>query len=164
LPWQRTGPGTATDGGLKFDLTKFDNTFFDRLRKRVQALNDAGIYAGVYLFTGEFLHVFRCSDDGYPLTGANNINGVDDGYTGGKEGVGAIAMTAPNALTRFQDAYVEKTIDTLNDLPNVLWIVSEEASSNSEWFNYYQIAHIRKYEAQKPHQHPVGLAGLLPAT
>jgi len=61
LPWKRTGPGTATDGGLKFDLTKFDQSYFDRLRTRVKALNDAGIYAGVYLFTGEFLNIFRCS-------------------------------------------------------------------------------------------------------
>src|SRR5580693_4268184 len=70
-------------------------------------------------------------------------------------------MTAPNDITRYQDAFVEKIIDTLNDLPNVLWIVSEEAPSDTEWFNYYQIAHIRKYEAGKPHQHPIGLAGLL---
>ena len=27
LPWLRTGPGKATDGGLKFDLTKFDQAF-----------------------------------------------------------------------------------------------------------------------------------------
>ena len=46
LPWKRTGPGTATDGGLKFDLTKFDQVYFDRLRTRVKALNDAGIYVG----------------------------------------------------------------------------------------------------------------------
>ena len=52
---EKDGPGTATDGGLKFDLTKFDQSFFDRLRTRVQALNNAGIYAGVYLFTGEYL-------------------------------------------------------------------------------------------------------------
>src|SRR5215471_18229044 len=32
LPYKRTGPETATDGGLKFDLTKFDQSFFDRLR------------------------------------------------------------------------------------------------------------------------------------
>jgi hypothetical protein len=158
LPWKRTGPGTATDGGLKFNLKEFDPSFFDRLRKRTQTLNEAGIYAGVYLFTGEFLHVFRCPGDGYPLTGANNINGVDDGYTGGKQGVGAIAMNAPNAITRFQDAYVEKVIDTLNDLPNVLWIVSEEASSNSLWWNNHQIAHVRAYESGKPHQHPIGYA------
>ena len=71
----------------------------------------------------------RCSSDGYPFTGANNINGVDDGYTGGRKGKGSVTMTAPNAITAFQDAYVEKVIDTLNDLPNVLWIVSEEAPS-----------------------------------
>jgi Family of unknown function (DUF6298)/Putative collagen-binding domain of a collagenase len=162
-PWQRMGPGNATDGGPKFDLTKFDQNYFDRLRARTQALNDAGIYAGIYLFTGEFINIFRCASDGYPFTGANNINGIDDGYTSGPKGMASMTMTAPNDITRFQDAYVEKVIDTLNDLPNVLWIVSEEAPGNTEWFNYYQIAHIRKYEAGKPHQHPIGLAGLLPA-
>ena len=35
-PWQRTGPGKATDGGLKFDLTRFDQGYFDRLRARTQ--------------------------------------------------------------------------------------------------------------------------------
>src|SRR5690242_172551 len=96
LPWLRTGPGNATDGGLKFDLAKFNPTFFDRLRTRTETLNQAGIYVGVYLFTGEWLNIFRCSSDGYPFTGGNNVNGVDDGYTGGKKGIGAIIMTAPN--------------------------------------------------------------------
>ena len=81
-PWMRTGPGLATDGGLKFDLTKFDPTYFDRLRSRVSALNHAGIYAGVYLFTAEWLLRFRAPTDGYPFSGPNNVNGVDDGYRG----------------------------------------------------------------------------------
>ena len=163
LPWLRTGPGKATDGGLRFDLTKFNPDFFDRLRKRAQALNNAGIYVGVYLFTGEWLNIFRCSGDGYPFTGANNIDGVDDGYTGGKKGTGSVTMNAPDAITGFQDAYVEKAIDTLNDLPNVLWIVSEEAPANSTWWNNHQIAHIRAYESKKPHRHPIGYAVLIGA-
>src|SRR6266850_5482222 len=163
LPWLRTGPGNATDGGLKFDLTKFNPSFFDRLRARTQALNNSGIYVGVYLFTGEWINIFRCPSDGYPFTGANNINGVDDGYTSGKKGIGSITMTAPNAITRLQDAYVEKVIDTLNDLPNVLWIVSEEAPANSTWWNDRQISHIRAYESRKPHQHPIGYAVLIGA-
>src|SRR5271165_4415881 len=93
-PWQRTGPGKATDGGLKFDLTKFDQGYFDQLRARTKALNDAGIYAGIYLFTGEFLNLFRCSTDGYPFSGANNINGIDDGYISGPKGMASMAMTA----------------------------------------------------------------------
>src|SRR5438105_3178961 len=75
--------GIATDGGLKFDLTKFNQEYFDRLRARVEALNNAGIYAGVYLFSGEWLLRFRSATDGYPFSGGNNINQVDDGYTGG---------------------------------------------------------------------------------
>jgi cephalosporin-C deacetylase-like acetyl esterase len=159
LPWLRTGPGRATDGGLKFDLRKFNPSYFDRLRARVEALYHANIYAGVYLFTGEFLNIFRCSNDGYPFTGPNNVNGVDDGYRGNsKQGIGAVTMTALNDITKFQDLYVEKVIDILNDLPNVLWIVSEEAPPNSTWWNDHQIAHIRAYESQKPYQHPIGYA------
>jgi hypothetical protein len=150
-PWQRTGPGNASDGGLRFDLTKFDQAYFDRLRARVQALNAADIYAGVYLFTGEWLAIFRCPSDGYPFTGGNNINGINDGG-----GVGSMQMTSPNAITMLQDAYVEKMVDTLSDLPNVLWLVSEEAPTSTRWWNDHIIAHLRAYESSKPHRHPIG--------
>ena len=51
---------------------------------------------------------------------------------------------------------MKKVIDTLNDLPNVLWIVSQEAPGNSKWWNSHLIALIRSYEAGKPLQHPIG--------
>ncbi len=35
LPYERTGPGTALDGGPKFHLSKFNQAFFNRLRFRV---------------------------------------------------------------------------------------------------------------------------------
>jgi hypothetical protein len=69
-------------------------------------------------------------------------------------------MTAPNAITDLQDAYVKKTIDTLNDLPNVLWIVSEEAPMTSTWWNSHLISLVRAYEKGKRYQHPIGYATL----
>jgi hypothetical protein len=150
-PWQRTGPGNASDGKPKFDLTKFHPAYFDRLEDRVRRLQEAGIYAGVYLFSGEFLLRFRFAGDGYPFTGGNNVNGIDDGG-----GVGAVTMKAPNAITSVQDAYVRKVIDTLNHFPNVLWIVSQEAPAGSVWWNSHVIALIRSYEATLPMQHPIG--------
>jgi hypothetical protein len=161
-PWLRTGPGQATDGELKFDLTRFNQAYFDRLRTRVSALHRAGIYCGVYLFSGEFLLRFRSSSDGYPFSSPNNVNGADDGYRGGSaaSAVVALTLTATNRITDFQDAYVKKVVDTLNDLPNVLWIVSEEAPANSTWWNNHLIAHLRDYERGKPYQHPIGYAGL----
>jgi hypothetical protein len=153
FPWQRTGPGKASDGRLKFDLRRFNPAFFKRLRDRVRQLQAAGIYAGVYLFTGEFVNKFRSPTDGYPFTGSNNINGIDDAG-----GTSSVTMTAPNAITAFQDAYVKKAIDMLNDLPNVLWIVSEEAPADSLWWNNHLIALMHSYEATKALQHPVGYA------
>jgi hypothetical protein len=153
LPWLRSGPGNASDGNLKFDLSKFNQTYFDRLRERVRQLGAVGIYAGVYFFSAEWLFRFRCPGDGYPFTRSNNINGIDDGG-----GAGATTMSAPDAITTVQDAFVEKVIDTLNDFPNVLWIVSNEAHPNSTWWNSHLIALTRSYEARKPVQHPIGYA------
>jgi hypothetical protein len=44
-PWPRTGPGTATDGAPKFDLSTFDGAYFERVRDRVIAAGDPGIYS-----------------------------------------------------------------------------------------------------------------------
>jgi hypothetical protein len=151
-PWPRTGPGTADDGKPRFDLSRHDPQYFARLRARVQQLGDARIWAGVYLFTGEWLNNFRCPGDGYPLTGGNNINSIDD--DGGNS---SMTMQAPNAITAIQDAMVDATIDALNDLPNVLWIVSEESSADTLWWQEHMIAHVRAYEATKPVRHPIGL-------
>jgi hypothetical protein len=150
-PWLRTGPGTASDGKLKFDVTQFNEAYFARLRERVERLHQAGIYAGVYLFSGEWLLRFRFPGDGYPLTGRNNVNGIDDGG-----GVKSATMTETNAITAVQDAFVRKVIDTLNDLPNVLWIISQEAPPGSEWWNDHLIKVTRAYEGAKRWQHPIG--------
>ncbi len=150
-PWQRTGPGTASDGNPKFDLSRFNQPYFDRLRARVTELGAAGVYAGVYLFSGEWLLRFRFAGDGYPFTGSNNVNGIDDGG-----GTASVTMTTPNAITAIQDAYARKVVDTLNDLPNVLWIVSQEAPPDSKWWNSHLIALVRAYEARKPQVHPIG--------
>ncbi len=52
LPWLRTGPGEALDGRPKFDLKQFDPAYFERLRTRVNAAGQRGIYVSVMLFEG----------------------------------------------------------------------------------------------------------------
>lgn len=139
-PWPRTGPGNASDGLLKFDLSQFNQAFFDRMRARALTAYTNGIYVIVELFDGNNLTSTRCgtntspNGDGFPLTSANNINGVTDNYSSGTAGVGAVteatAGTNP-ALVAIQDAYVRKMVDTLNDLPNVIWEVAEEQPGTS---------------------------------
>ena len=52
LPYLRSGPGTALDGNPKFNLTEFNQDYFDRLRSRVIAAGECGIYVSVMLFQG----------------------------------------------------------------------------------------------------------------
>lgn len=151
--WLRTGPGNATDGLLKFDLTQFNQAYFDRLRLRVQKANERGIYVSIMLFDGYHLQFDRLSDDGFPLTGANNINGIDDGGGTRSQNLSVI----PSAVLAVEEDYVRKVIDTVNDLPNVLYEIANEAggSYSTTWQQHF-IAFVKNYEASKGFQHPVG--------
>jgi len=160
FPWKRTvNRGRASDGKGKFDLTKFDQSYFARLRNRVIRLQENGIYAIVQLFDGLGLAANRCWTDGYPFTGGNNLNGIDDG--GGADSMNLSYAKAHQILV-YQDAYVKKVIDTLNDLDNVLWQVSEEAPLNSASWNAHMINLIHSYEGtpRNPVRHPVGFPTL----
>jgi hypothetical protein len=151
FPWLRTGPGTATDGDLKFDLDQFNQAYFDRIRSRVIAARDRGIYVSIMFFNGFGLQFNRTDTDGFPLDGRNNINGVDAG-----PGYEANTLTIP-AVTARQEAYIRKIIDSVNDLDNVLYEVSNESGSYAKAWQYYMIDFIHQYEKSKPEQHPVGM-------
>lgn len=191
FPWPRTGPGNASDGGLKWDLSQFNQAYFDRLRSELVTLYLNGIYAEVELFDTLDMGSYRCgtntspNGDGFPLTGVNNINSVNDGYNGtGSCGVGAFTMTTNNAVTDAQDAYVKKVLDTLNDLPNVIYAVGEEMPGTSfstcsggwggasamAFFIPHMIGLVKTYETGgtwegitypgKPFQHLVGIGSM----
>ncbi|MGH8322354.1 MAG: putative collagen-binding domain-containing protein, partial [Steroidobacteraceae bacterium] len=135
--------------------------YFDRLLARATQLQQNGIYAIVQLFDGLGINGNRCgttspNGDGYPFTGTNNVNGVDDGYTSGSSGIGSMSGTVSSAILNVQDGYVKKVIDTLNALPNVIWEISEEAPDDSTSWHDHMIALIRTYEATKAVQHPIG--------
>src|SRR6476620_7375471 len=50
--WERTGPGEASDGKPTFDLSRFDDEYCRRLRDRVTAAGERGMYVAVMLFEG----------------------------------------------------------------------------------------------------------------
>jgi hypothetical protein len=124
-PWARTGPGEATDGKARFDLTQFDPDHFDRLRERVTNAGQRGIYVDVMLFEGFGLHLTPPPDnvEGHPFHAKNNVNGI---------GIESIVdyMTLPlePRIQELQTAYIGKVLDTVHDLPNVLYEVANEAS------------------------------------
>jgi hypothetical protein len=81
LAWPRTGPGTALDGKPKFELSRFNAVYFDRLRQRTIAAGDRGIYVSVMLFGGS--NECRGGWRGKPFNSQNNVNSIDGDPSGG---------------------------------------------------------------------------------
>jgi hypothetical protein len=162
MPYQRPGPGLALDGKSRFDLTAFNQAYFDRLRGRVVAARDRGIYASVMLFNGFSIegkgNVGGDPWQGHPFHPTNNVNGIDAGS--GK----AIHTLSNPAITACQEAYVRKVIDTVNDLDNVLYEISNEDSGGADdtTWQVHMIQFIKSYEAGRPKQHPVGMTQQYP--
>lgn len=161
LPFSRTGPGLAKDGKPKFDLTKYNPAYFNRLRKRITDAEKKGIYASVMLFQG------WCLDrTGFgvgnpflflPYHSENNVNGISVPETNedfdDKPSLHSLQISS--ALLQVQEAYVKKVIETVNDLDNVLYEIINEGGGTA--WQYHMIRFIKQTESRMPKQHPVGM-------
>lgn len=156
LPWARTGPGTALDGLPKFDLTKFNSEYFDRLYTMARKAKDKNIILGVMLFD-VYAFVPDTSDrggsffDGNPFHPKNNINGVNSDLNNNGYGIDGFFISPTNKILNIQKAYVEKVIDTLNEFDNIIFEITNETTA-APWQTKV-INWIRQYEATKPKTH-----------
>jgi Family of unknown function (DUF6298) len=180
-PWARTGPGEARDGRPKFDLSRFDRAFFDRIRERVIAAGERGIYVAVMFFDGWALHLSPAPDhvEGHPFWAGNNVNGV-----GIESIVDYQVFPLDPQIEALQEAYIGKVVDTVHDLPNVLYEVANESSGGGsvdpefaqmlgqtgapEWgdstqWQYWVIDRVRRHEIEERYDsHPIGMTMQFP--
>lgn len=158
-PWLRTGPGLAKDGKPKFDLTKFDESYFKTLRARVEMAAKRGIYVSIMLFEGHSLCYSEAPWrwDGHPFNKYNNINGIDGDANGDGIGLEVHTLQVPE-VAKIQEAYVRKVVDTVNDLDNVIYEIANESHPQSAEWQYHMIRFIKEYESKKPKQHPVWMS------
>jgi hypothetical protein len=114
----------------------------------------------IMLFQG-FSIVEKGHDDpwrGHPYNAANNINQINGDPDGDGKGLEAHSLAVP-AIVALQEAYVRKVIDTINDLDNVLYEITNEdngSSENTAW-QYHMINFIQGYERGRSKQHPAGM-------
>ncbi|MHC4740763.1 MAG: putative collagen-binding domain-containing protein [Planctomycetota bacterium] len=129
-PFARTGPGTAIDGKPIFDLTKFDQSYFDlRLKPFLAEAAERGIYVELTLFEG--LRSSRAfSESLYAET--NNINGL--GLKPG--GVTSDSALDNRLLIAIQEAYVDKVLAETSKFGNVIYEIANEAGSK-RWVGHF---------------------------
>ena len=146
-PWARTDQPGAVDGGNKFDLMRWDEAYFARLRAFVQAASERGIIVEVALFSS-FYPPTEYSWSVTPLNARNNINGVGDAPV-------AEALSLKDAkLLAAQDAMVRKIVTELNGFDNVYYEICNEPFFGVPWdWQAHIAATIADTEAALPVKH-----------
>ncbi len=160
-PWPRTGPGTALDGQPKFDLRQFDAAFFDRLRARVIAARDHGIYVSIMLFE-DWIFMNKRADhplEQHPFHKANNASGLDGDPNGDGWGIEIHTLQVPEVF-EVQKAYARKVAETVNDLDNVLFEICNEGGQHTRDWQHAMVRYLKSVEASLPKQHPVGMTSV----
>lgn len=160
MPHARTGPGLARDGKPKFDLGRWNEAYFDRLRTRVIQAGERGIYVSVMLFEGWCIKsAYPASDPWpyHPYNIDNNVNGVDGDPDG--DGRADVYSLDVDDVVECQKRYVRKVVETVNDLDNALYEICNETPNEQRAFDwqYDMVDFVHKLERSMPKQHPVGM-------
>ncbi len=165
LPYLRTGPGLARDGKPRFDLNQWNEAYFRRLRDRVRAAGERGIYVSVMLFQGFDIDKRMPNQReqgnawlGHPLHRDNNISGIDGNPKGNDSGNEIYTLEIPE-VTRLQEAFVRRMIDAVNDCDNVIFEIGNECHQLSGPWQNHMIRFVKDYEATLPKRHLVGMTG-----
>ncbi len=129
-PWRRSDEAGYFDGGNRFDLTRWDEAYFARLKKLMQAAMERDIVVEANLFSAFYGDKSWAT---HPFNGRNNINGVGDCPWNE-----ALTRKHPK-LVAFQEAYVRKLATILREFPNVYFEICNEPYTGGvdmEWHDH----------------------------
>ncbi len=115
----------ADAGGGKYDLTRWNDAFFTRLKDFVAQASQRGIVVEVNLFC---LYYEDALWQASPLYIKNNVNGVGDVRDR------LAPTTSPDSrLSEVQDAFVRKVVTELRDFDNIYYEIANEAYDREVW-------------------------------
>jgi len=117
-PWARSDAPGYANGGNKFDLTKWDAAYFQRLKALVAQASRRGIVVEFTLFCPFYREEMWLRS---PMNAANNVNGVGTVARGE-----VYTLDRHGGLLAVQEAMVRKIVSELRDADNVMWEVCNE--------------------------------------
>ena len=111
-PWQRVGDGS------KFDLTKWDEAYFTRLKDFVAEAKKRGVIVELSLFCPFYEEMqWKLS----PFNILNNVNSL-----GAIPRTDVYTLDKNKGLLEVQEAMVRKLVNELKDCPNVIYEICNE--------------------------------------
>jgi len=116
-PWPRTGKGGDVDGLGRFDLERWNEAYFSRLRDFVAAAAQRGVVVELNLFCPFYEDALW---DASPMNARNNVNGV--GAVPGEE----VYTLKHEDLTAVQEKVTRRIVAELNAFDNVYFEIANE--------------------------------------
>ncbi|NLY00757.1 MAG: hypothetical protein GXY83_32075 [Rhodopirellula sp.] len=149
-PWARSDRPGYFDGGNKFDLSRFEPAYFERLKAFTAAADRRGIVVEMTLFCPLY------NDDLWkasPMNAANNVNGVGDCPR-----TEVLTLEHPRLL-EIQTALVKKFVLELNAYDNFYFEVCNEPyfGGVTEPWQHRIVDTIVAAERELPKQHLISL-------
>ncbi|MCS7236914.1 MAG: hypothetical protein NZ899_01435 [Thermoguttaceae bacterium] len=149
-PWARSDEPGYYDGGNKFDLTKFDPRYFERLRRFMACAGRHGVVVEFNLFCPLYdEELWRAS----PMNARNNINGI-----GNCPSTEVLTLKHPD-LVEVQVAFVRRVVEALNEFDNFYFEVCNEPYVKNvplDW-QYKIIETIVETEKNLPNKHLISM-------
>lgn len=154
-PWARSGKGNAWDGLSQYDLTKFNEFYFRRLK----AFADLCDQKGTVLFHNHYMqHALLETDAHYVDFPWRPVNCVQK--TGMPDRVPAANdfydVTLP-ARRELHVAYIRKCLDVLGSNRNVVFLCSEEYTGPASFMRFW-IDTIREWQTETGKVVHIGLS------
>ena len=116
-PWARSDKPGYANGGNKFDLTRWDPAYFERLRDFVGQAGKRGVVVELVLFCPFYEEaMWKLS----PMNAANNVNGIGTMQRGE-----VYTLKHPDLLAA-QDAMVRGIVAELKDFDNLYYEICNE--------------------------------------
>ena len=117
-PWARSSMPGYANGGNKFDLHRWDDAYFTRLKEFVSYAGQRGVIVELNLFCPFYEEsMWRLS----PLNEANNVNGV-----GTASRTNVYTLDKNGGLLAVQEAMVRKLVTELKDFDNLYYEICNE--------------------------------------
>ncbi|MGC8832911.1 MAG: hypothetical protein ACP5R4_02565 [Armatimonadota bacterium] len=145
-PWARSSVPGYANGGNKFDLTKWDDAYFKRLKDFVRQAGRRGVVVELVLFCPYY------GDREWalsPLNARNNINGI-----GNVPRTEVLTMRHKD-LVAVQEAMVRKIVTELNEFDNLYYEICNEpyfGGVTLEWQEHIARV-IHEAESSLPNKH-----------
>jgi hypothetical protein len=163
MPFARSGQGTAWDGLSKYDLTKFNPWYWDRLKTFAELCDQNGL---LLLHHNYFQHNIieagaHWAD--YPWRTVNNINQTDfpepPNYIGNKRiFMDEYFYNVHHPIRRsLHQAYIRKCLDNFKDHTNVIQFIGAEFTGPFEFMRFW-LETIRDWKNETGQSPLIGLS------